>query len=114
MHPTEELKRTKLIERLVAAARAIITYQVGLPVGCQRVSNVSRWLGDPPEIPTVFRRYVDEARPTGLPLGSDRLEWNKDSLAAKDILLRKLNARHEAEVVAACWKILELYTPTGK
>jgi hypothetical protein len=77
MHPNEELNRRKLIEKLVAAARAVITYQVGLPVGCLRVSNLSRWLNDPPELPTVFRRYVDEAAPTGLPLGSDRLEWSK-------------------------------------
>jgi hypothetical protein len=114
MHPSEELRHQKLIERLVAAARSIITYQVGLPVGCVRVANISTWLNHPDDIPPVFRQYVAEAAPTGLPLGSDRLEWNKDSLAQKDVLLRALNAKYEPAVMAACWRILELHSPSGK
>ena len=111
MSIADDQRRAADTRKLIAAARAIITYQVGLPVGCMKVAKISSWLGNPPTVPTVFRRYLDEVSPLGLPLGSDRLEWDKAALERKDAALRSFNARYESEVMAACWEIIERFGP---
>jgi hypothetical protein len=74
-----------------------------------KVAKISRWPVDPPTVPNVFRRYLDEVSPLGLPLGSDRLEGDKAALERKDAELRRFNTEYEASVMAACWQIVETF-----
>jgi len=79
---TNPSKRDSAAKKVVAAARAVVTYQISLPVGCQRVSRGLTWLA-PFEtgLPTVFEEYLKEVR--GLPIGSERLLWDRKALQEK-------------------------------
>ncbi len=37
-------KRDSAAKKVVAAARSLVTYQIGLPAGCQRMSRTLVWL----------------------------------------------------------------------
>jgi hypothetical protein len=56
-------KRDAAARKVVAAARSIVTYQIGLPAGCQRMSRTLAWLA-PYEtgLPTVFEGYLNQVR----------------------------------------------------
>ena len=59
-----EQKRNGYIRKLVANARAIISYQVGLPLGCVKMKRLLTWLGyegEKLDFP-VFREYLDNVR----------------------------------------------------
>ena len=66
-----EQKRNSHYRNLVANARAIISYQTGLPVGCVKMDRILTWIkyecGEAPDIP-VFEKYLDET--LALPLAS--------------------------------------------
>lgn len=52
MTPEQELARQR---KLVSAAKALLSLQVGIAVGAMRVAGVLRWLGRPyEESHTVF------------------------------------------------------------
>lgn len=48
--------------KVVAAARSIVTYEIGLPLGCRRMSRMSLERGrDETGLLTVFEEYLKEA-----------------------------------------------------
>ena len=52
-------KSVTYLKKLVSAARAIVTYQVGLPVGCLRIRGILRWLQPHIELSyPVFDEYL--------------------------------------------------------
>ena len=79
-----------LKKKLVSTARAIITYQVGLSVGCIRVDRTLSWLRqDIPLSYPVFDEYLRSVQE--LPISTERLEWNRDALRASDKKLEAAN-----------------------
>ena len=59
----DEQRHTSFLKRLVANARAIISYQVGLPLGCQKMRTILYWI-EPFEVLEypVFDRYTNATR----------------------------------------------------
>ena len=108
-------KRDSAARKIVAAARSIVTYQIGLPEGCRRMSRVLAWLA-PYEtgLPTVFEDYLKEVRL--LPIGSERLMWNRKILQEKDIALEAANQRFRNQIFDSCWNLIERFaepSPSG-
>jgi hypothetical protein len=95
-------------KKVVSAARAIITYQIGLPVGCQRMNRALAWL-KPHEthLPTIFNDYLAET--VGLPIGSERLEWDRKALHQKDATLESINQRFRDRIFDTCWTLLDRF-----
>jgi hypothetical protein len=95
-------------KKVVSAARAILTYQIGLPVGCQRVSRALIWL-KPYEanLPTIFNDYLAET--VGLPIGAERLEWDRNTLREKDIALEDINQRFRDRIFGTCWTLIDRF-----
>lgn len=81
-------KRDSAARKVVAAARSIVTYQIGLPQGCLRVSRALSLLA-PYEtgLPTVFEDYLKKVQL--LPIGSERLDWNRKALEEKEFCLKR-------------------------
>ena len=80
----DKQKRDSYFRKLVANARAIISYQIGLPLGCVKMSSILTWLeyeGEKLDVP-VFREYLDNVR--DLPTGSERLECSRAALRRYD------------------------------
>jgi hypothetical protein len=81
-------KSVTYLEKLVSAARAIVTYQVGLTVGSTRIRKILFFLRPHIELSyPIFDEYLKEW--TGLPITSERLHWSRDSLRMYD---KKLEA----------------------
>jgi hypothetical protein len=101
-------KSVSYLKKLVSAARAIVTYQVGLPVGCVRVSRVLSWLRPYKELPyPVFDEYLQELRT--LPISSERLEWNREALQEADKKLEVVSRRFRNKIFEACYEIIDSY-----
>ena len=108
-------KRDSAARKVVAAARSIVTYQIGLPEGCRRMGRALLWLA-PYEsgLPTVFEDYLKEVRL--LPTGSERLIWNRKILKEKDIALEAANQRFRDQIFDSCWTLIERFaepSPSG-
>jgi hypothetical protein len=102
-------KRDAAAKKVVSAARAIVTYQVGLPVGSQRMGRALIWL-KPHEtnLPTIFDEYLAET--IGLPLGSERLEWDRTTVCEKDMVLESINQRFRDRIFDACWMLIDRFS----
>jgi hypothetical protein len=102
-------KRNSYLRKLVANARAIISYQVGLPFGCVRMGRLLTWLeyeGGKLEFP-VFGEYLERVRE--LPTGSERLECSRDALRRYDERLVPINLEYRERIIDTCFEIVERY-----
>jgi hypothetical protein len=106
-------KRDSAARKVVAASRSIVTYQIGLPEGCRQMSRTLAWLAHhEPDLPTVFDEYLSEVR--GLPLGSERLLWDRSTLQEKDVVLEATNQRFRNQIFDTCWTLIDRFTePTA-
>ena len=105
-----EQKRNSYLRKLVANARAIISYQVGLPLGCVKMKCLLTWLeyeGEKLDFP-VFREYFDNVR--DLPTGSERLECSRAALRHYDERLISINLEYRERIIDACFDIIEQYS----
>src|SRR5215813_11201961 len=89
---TNPSKRDSAAKKVLAVARSIVTYEIGLPPGCVRMNRSLSWL-KPYEtgLPTVFEEYLREVQ--GLPITSERLQWDRSLLREKDKVLETTNQR---------------------
>jgi hypothetical protein len=101
-------KSVSYLKKLVSAARAIVTYQVGLPFGCIRVRRVLIWLRPYREVCyPVFDEYLQALR--DLPIGSERLRWNREALREADKKLEAASRRFRDGIFEACYEIIDSY-----
>lgn len=64
-------------------------------------------------LPTVFEDYLKEVRL--LPIGSERLVWNREVLEEKDVALEAANQRFRNQIFDSCWSLIERFAePDGK
>ncbi len=101
-------KSASYSKKLVSAARAIVTYQVGLPVGCTRAQRALIWLRPHQELDyPVFDKYLQSL--SALPISSERLEWNREALREADKKLEALSRRFRDYIFQACYEIIDSY-----
>lgn len=99
--------RDSSARKVVAVARQIVTYQIGLPAGCQRMMRTwSPLLEDGHELKSVFEEYMKQI--TRLPIGSERLEWDREALAEKDRTLERINVEWRDRIFVASWALIDL------
>jgi hypothetical protein len=105
-------KRDAAARKVVAVARSIASYEIGLPLGCRRMVRTLAWLA-PYEtyFPRVFEEYLKQV--TGLPLGSERLLWNREVLQEKDVALEATNQRFRNEIFDTCWAVIDRFGQSG-
>jgi hypothetical protein len=108
---TNPSKRDSAARKVVAVARSIITYQIGLPAGCLRMRRSLSWLA-PYEtgLPTVFEEYLQEVR--DLPITSERLRWDRSVLQEKDKVLEATSQRFRDRVFDSCWALIDRFAET--
>lgn len=105
----DEQKRDSYYRKLVANARAIISYQVGLPLGCVKMYRLLTWLGDEGEkldFP-IFGEYLDKVRE--IPTGPERIGCSRAALRRYDERLVPINLEYRERIIDACFDIIEQY-----
>jgi len=105
-------KRDSVARKVVAVARSIVTYQVGLSTGCRRMIRTLHWLAPyETDLPAIFREYLDKAR--GLPIGSERLHWNRETLRQKDVEIERTNQQFRDRIFEASWALIDRFADSG-
>ena len=103
-------KATSYRSKLVSAARAIVTYEVGLPRGCTRMLNALSRLR--PYEQLIYPVFEDYRRATsGLPTGQERLHWDREALRMLDTRLEAVNREFRDRIFDACYAILDRFAP---
>jgi hypothetical protein len=101
-------KRTSYLKKLVSAARAVITYQVGLPFGCARIDRLLFALRPFEQLDyPVFAQYRGAI--VNLPVGTERLHWARETLREKDIELEATTREYRDRIFDACYDIIDRY-----
>ena len=94
--------------KLVSAAKALLSLQVGIGVGCIRINKLLYWLGlEDSEHGKVFKQFIDVTR--DIPIGNDRLHWAPQALLEQDAKLTKLEAKFRPAILNACTGIITTY-----
>jgi hypothetical protein len=102
-NPPKSVSYSKM---LVSTARAIVTYQVGLPFGCIRIRRILCDLRPYKELSyPVFDEYLKSLK--GLPIGSERLKWNRDVLRVSDKKLEAETGKFRDAIFEACYEIID-------
>src|SRR5438105_7203329 len=101
-------KRNTAAKRVTFAARAIVTYEVGLPRGCLRLKRALFWLSPYEEdLPTVVDEYIKAV--THLPISAERLSWDREVLKQKDAALESINQQFRDRIFETCWSLIDRF-----
>ncbi len=101
--------KRKLLRKLVATARNIITYEVGIPFGVWKMNRLITWLGysDLSLNFPVFEEYWKSV--TAIPTGKERLYCSREALRRYDVDLNQINLHYHERIIDACFEIIETY-----
>ncbi len=109
---TNPSKRDSAARKVVAVARAIVTYQIGIPAGCVRISRTLSWLAPyETDLPEIFDEYLQQVR--GLPLIGERLGWDRSVLREKDKLIEATNQQFRDGIFDTCWGLIDRFAQDG-
>ena len=102
MTPEQEIAQKK---RLVSAAKALLSLQVGIAVGCLRVRKILFWLRlQDDERYQVFTQFIEA---TGaIPIANERLLWAYAALLEQDEKLARIEAMYRPNILKACIAII--------
>jgi len=105
MTPEQEIARRK---QLVSAAKALLSLQVGISVGCVRIGKILHWLTlQDDEQYRIFNQF--NRATAGLPIGNERLLWVHPALLEHDAKLAKIEAEFRPKLLSACVAIIDKY-----
>jgi hypothetical protein len=103
-----EEHRQFLGRKVVAAARSILSCEVGVVIGARQLCSLAHQVGvkgDPD-----FNLFIGiDSESDHLPIGEVRQRWNPDALLAKDAELADYEARVREPAFAACRSLIEKY-----
>lgn len=108
----DEQYHQSLIRKLVANARAIITEEVGLSIGCSKMHKILNWLEPFEKVKVanidIFERYDEETR--FIPAGTARLNCSKKAFQKYDDALNSVNCKYRTKVSEVCFEIIDNYS----
>src|SRR5690606_19953009 len=104
MTPEQEQARKN---KLVSAAKGVVSGQVGITVGCHRIENCLYHLGEKwqKENP-MFSSYLQQF-PMDMPIGSERLLWSLDKILETDSVLAQIEFNARQQIMEACVAIIK-------
>lgn len=111
MTPEQEISRRK---KLVSAAKALLSLQVGLAVGASRIDNVLSWLGETYEREHPLFAFFFANIPPDIPLGGARLLWRSEVMLETDDRLARIEAKFRRALLNECVRIINRYDSTPK
>jgi hypothetical protein len=104
-------KLESLHRKLVSNARAILSNQIGFPLGVSKMVKLLYMVENlqPFEINVeVFHKYYEKT--TGIPLGTERLEWNFEALKLEDAKLKRLEDLYKNDILEKCYELIKEYS----
>lgn len=100
-----------LIRKLVSNARAIITEEVGLSIGCSKMLKILNTLEPYERVKiakiNVFEKY--DERTQYIPSGTARLYCSKEAFQRYDTDLQFVGQRLKPQILEVCFEIIDKY-----
>ena len=101
--------KRKLLKKLVATARNIITNEVGLSVGVWKMTRYITWL-EQSGVKLYFPVFEDYDKAiVAIPSGKERLYCSREALRRYDDSLYQINRGFHDRIIDACLEIIETY-----
>jgi len=104
-------KRKSYIKKLVSNSTVIITHQIAMPLGCRTMTKILYWINNIEPLSEldldVFSQY--DTKTQHLPIGIERLSYNKDFLLSEDSKLDIITANYKNEIITKCFEIIQQY-----
>lgn len=105
------LQRENHIKKLVSNSKAIISNQVGLPLGMLKMNKLVSWINNIEPLTAInlqiFKEYNLLTR--NYCIGTDRLMYNKDFLKAQDKELDKITLAFKDKIIDKCFEIIKTF-----
>lgn len=111
MTPEQEISRRK---KLVSAAKALLSLEVGLAVGAVRIENILLWLGESYQREHPLFSFFIANIPPDIPLSGARLLWHSERMLETDDRLAQIEAKFRRALLSECVKIVDRYNSTPK
>ncbi len=105
------LQREKLIKKLVSNAKAILSNQIGLPLGVSKLEALITWIDNIEPLPSIDLQILSEYNKltANYFIGPDRLVCNKDYLIKQDKGLDKITMNYKDELILKCFEIIDRF-----
>ena len=95
------------INKLVSNAKAILTNQIGLPLGVRRMTTIQHWI-KPPLTNVDLAIFNDiDSKIKECPIGTERLLWEKNALMKQDEVIYKIIDAYRNGIISKCFEIIE-------
>lgn len=105
------MDKQKIINKMVSNARAIISNQIALPLGCLKMNRIIVWLNssqcDIDIDVSVFSKY--NLKTKNLPVGTERLYWNIEKLIEFEQELAEIDSLYKADILRICRRLIDRY-----
>ena len=109
MTPEQEISRRK---KLVSAAKALLSLQVGVVVGASRIEDILLSLGESYQREHPLFCFFIANIPPDIPLGDARLLWRSERMLETDDRLAQIEAKFRRALLGECVKIVDKYDST--
>jgi hypothetical protein len=107
----QEQRRERYIKQLVSNARAIISNQVGIPLGVLKMNKYITWIDYIKPLENIdlkiFSIYYNKLG--SLPIGTERLEWSIEKLIEFEEEIDQNNKLFKADVLRKCREIIDKF-----
>lgn len=111
MNELNKIRRENQIKKLVSNARAIISNEIGMPMGSLKMERIILWINDIEPLTEiqldVFTSYNNQTNE--YPIGVDRLGYNKDYLLELDVKLDEITHSFKNLIIEKCFEIIQKY-----
>lgn len=104
-----ENSKLKVLRKLVANARNIISCEVGTSIGCWKMQRYIYWLEeyDIRLRYSVFHEYAKAVR--AIPSGKERLYCSREALTRYDADLNQINLYYHEQIIDACFGLIRSF-----
>lgn len=106
------MKREGYIKKLVSNSRAIISNQIGLPVGSIKMVGIIYWIEMEGPLQGIdlgiFKEYASMINP--YLTGTDRLYSDREFLKKQDVRLDEITAKYKEIIIDKCFEIISNFS----
>jgi hypothetical protein len=107
--PQQKQIRGNLLKKLVSNARAIISNEIGISVGCLKMIRIIAWL-EPHEVILNYPVFEDYSEAIiAIPSGKERLNCSREALRRYDEQLLPINSQYHDRIIDACFGIMKTF-----
>lgn len=105
-----EYKLKIVIRKLVSNAKAILTNQIGLPLGVRKMQKLIIRINQIEPLANIDYSVIEKylSKINGYPIGTERLQWEKEALKKQDKVIDEVTYYYKEGLIDKCFEIIQL------